>query len=164
MGEKFDGIRTVWNPIRGKLYSRKGTVMEVMLAYTKLLPVQFLDGEIWLAITAFLVWAQILILISGLDEVTFICLLGSYLQWKQQPNSCCTWCLIALGNSSFSFAVPKLFKNCLIELFKFKKNRHKQQFEDRFSQLFFIDKYHPVVAPCPRIKCASSKRIYPRTL
>lgn len=47
MGEKYDGVRCVWNPIRQKLYSRGGIDIFLSEMYHSLFSDVFLDTELW---------------------------------------------------------------------------------------------------------------------
>lgn len=47
MGEKYDGIRSVWNPKTEKLYSRFGNELPVLPQILSSFPHSFLDGELW---------------------------------------------------------------------------------------------------------------------
>lgn len=47
MGEKYDGIRFCWHPIKRKLYSRNGNELAIPLNLISLFPDSLLDGELW---------------------------------------------------------------------------------------------------------------------
>eukprot|EP00026_Physarum_polycephalum_P001864 Phypoly_transcript_01867.p1 GENE.Phypoly_transcript_01867~~Phypoly_transcript_01867.p1 ORF type:complete len:897 (+),score=81.10 Phypoly_transcript_01867:37-2727(+) len=47
IGEKYDGIRVCWNPVRKLLYSRKGLTLDFNESLAAELPHAFIDGEIW---------------------------------------------------------------------------------------------------------------------
>lgn len=46
-GEKYDGVRSCWNPLKKKLYSRWGIEQQTLLSVASQYPKSFLDGEIW---------------------------------------------------------------------------------------------------------------------
>jgi len=47
MGEKYDGVRGLWNPKIRRLFSRHGNVIRLPNGFTAILPIYFLDGELW---------------------------------------------------------------------------------------------------------------------
>eukprot|EP00026_Physarum_polycephalum_P003327 Phypoly_transcript_03337.p1 GENE.Phypoly_transcript_03337~~Phypoly_transcript_03337.p1 ORF type:complete len:777 (+),score=98.56 Phypoly_transcript_03337:66-2333(+) len=47
MGEKYDGLRALWNPKSRTLYSRMGKRISFPATFRHLLPSIFLDGELW---------------------------------------------------------------------------------------------------------------------
>eukprot|EP00026_Physarum_polycephalum_P001467 Phypoly_transcript_01469.p1 GENE.Phypoly_transcript_01469~~Phypoly_transcript_01469.p1 ORF type:complete len:1107 (+),score=182.36 Phypoly_transcript_01469:326-3322(+) len=47
MGEKYDGIRCCWNPIKKKVYSRNGHEIRLIPEVPHMLPAFFLDAEFW---------------------------------------------------------------------------------------------------------------------
>eukprot|EP00026_Physarum_polycephalum_P001051 Phypoly_transcript_01052.p1 GENE.Phypoly_transcript_01052~~Phypoly_transcript_01052.p1 ORF type:complete len:797 (-),score=76.09 Phypoly_transcript_01052:124-2514(-) len=47
MGEKYDGIRFCWNSVLKKAYSRSGKMLTLSPAFTKMLPREFIDSELW---------------------------------------------------------------------------------------------------------------------
>jgi hypothetical protein len=59
MGEKYDGIRTFWNPKSMLLYSRQGRSISLLEIFYLLLPCCFIDGELWFGRQNFLHAAQI---------------------------------------------------------------------------------------------------------
>jgi hypothetical protein len=46
MGEKFDGVRAVWNPEKGNMYTKKGSHMMIPDCVADQMPSVFLDGEV----------------------------------------------------------------------------------------------------------------------
>jgi hypothetical protein len=48
MGEKFDGMRTCWVPSVQTLYSRTGLPVQVQSSFLPIMPLAYLDGELWL--------------------------------------------------------------------------------------------------------------------
>lgn len=47
MGEKFDGVRAVWNPSKSELYTKKGANMLIPQSISRKMPEMFLDGEVY---------------------------------------------------------------------------------------------------------------------
>eukprot|EP00026_Physarum_polycephalum_P004745 Phypoly_transcript_04768.p1 GENE.Phypoly_transcript_04768~~Phypoly_transcript_04768.p1 ORF type:complete len:663 (+),score=63.83 Phypoly_transcript_04768:34-2022(+) len=47
LGEKYDGIRSCWDPTTTTLYTRQGLEVELPPCFTSALPPIFLDGELW---------------------------------------------------------------------------------------------------------------------
>jgi DNA ligase 1 len=47
IGEKFDGIRAIWNPIKSSLFSKTGRDIKLNELVNHCMPRMFMDSEVW---------------------------------------------------------------------------------------------------------------------
>lgn len=47
LGEKYDGVRALWNPRKQILYTRLGNPIQLLISHVSLFIDRFIDAEIW---------------------------------------------------------------------------------------------------------------------